>query len=107
VGRCDLGRTARGAIAGHGGLLKLIFRADDRKLLGVHCFGDIASEVVGLGQVVLHVGASVEFVPHSGAQHADLQLRLPRRSHRRPDPADRGDGSRRRRQSAETASAGR
>ena len=60
VGRCDLGRTARGAIAGHGGLLKLIFRADDRKLLGVHCFGHIASEVVGLGQVVLHVGASVE-----------------------------------------------
>jgi NAD(P) transhydrogenase len=60
AGRCDLARTARGAIAGHGGLLKLIFRADDRKLLGVHCFGDIASEVVGLGQVVLHVGASVE-----------------------------------------------
>ena len=52
--------TARGAIAGHGGLLKLIFRADDRKLLGVHCFGDIASEVVNLGHVVLHVGASVE-----------------------------------------------
>jgi NAD(P) transhydrogenase len=60
VGRCDLASTARGAIAGHGGLLKLIFRADDRKLLGVHCFGDIASEVVGLGHVVLHVGGSVE-----------------------------------------------
>ena len=27
----------------------------------MHCFGDIASEVVGLGHVVLHVGASVEF----------------------------------------------
>ena len=49
-----------GSIAGHGGLLKLIFRADDRKLLGVHCFGDIASEVVGLGHVVLHVGGTVE-----------------------------------------------
>ena len=60
VGRCDLATTPRGAIAGHGGLLKLIFRADDRKLLGVHCFGDIASEVVGLGHVVLHVGGSVE-----------------------------------------------
>ena len=60
VGRCDLATTTRGAIAGHGGLLKLIFRADDRKLLGVHCFGDIASEVVGLGHVVLHVGGSVE-----------------------------------------------
>jgi NAD(P) transhydrogenase len=60
VGRCDLASTPRGAIAGHGGLLKLIFRADDRKLLGVHCFGDIASEVVGMGQVVLHLGGSVE-----------------------------------------------
>ena len=60
VGRCDLATTARGAIAGHGGLLKLIFRADDRKLLGVHCFGDIASEVVGLGHVVLQLGGRVE-----------------------------------------------
>src|SRR4029450_8059180 len=55
-GGCDLATTARGAIAGHGGLLKLIFRTDNRKLLGVHCFGDIASEVVGLGHLVLHVG---------------------------------------------------
>ena len=60
VGRCDLAQTPRGAIAGHGGLLKLIFRADDRKLLGIHCFGDIASELVGLGHVVLHVGGAVE-----------------------------------------------
>jgi NAD(P) transhydrogenase len=60
VGRCDLARTARGAIAGHGGRLKLLFRADDRKLLGVHCLGDIASEVVGLGHVVLHVGGTIE-----------------------------------------------
>jgi NAD(P) transhydrogenase len=60
VGRCDLGITPRGAIAGHGGLLKLIFRADDRKLLGVHCFGDIASEVVNLGHVMLHANTGVE-----------------------------------------------
>ena len=56
----NLATTLRGVIAGHDGLLKLIFRADDRKLLGVHCLGDIASEVVGLGHVVLHVGGSVE-----------------------------------------------
>jgi NAD(P) transhydrogenase len=60
VGRCDLATTPRGAIAGRGGLLKLIFRADDRRLLGVHCFGDIASEVVSLGHLVMHVGGSVE-----------------------------------------------
>ena len=60
VGRCDLGTTARGAIAGHGGLLKLVFRVDNRKLLGVHCFGDIASEVVGIGHAVLQTGGRVE-----------------------------------------------
>jgi NAD(P) transhydrogenase len=60
VGRCDLALTARGAIAGHGGLLKLIIRADDRALLGVHCFGDLASEVVNLGHVVVREGGSVE-----------------------------------------------
>jgi NAD(P) transhydrogenase len=60
VGRCDLATTARGAIAGHGGRLKLIFRADDRKVLGVHCIGDIASEMVGLGHLAVHVGSPVE-----------------------------------------------
>jgi NAD(P) transhydrogenase len=60
VGRCDLAVTARGAIAGYGGLLKLIIRADDRSLLGVHCFGDIASEVVNLGRVVVQGGGRVE-----------------------------------------------
>jgi NAD(P) transhydrogenase len=60
VGRCDLALTARGAIAGHGGLLKLIIRADDRTLLGVHCFGDAASEVVNLGHVVVQGRGRVE-----------------------------------------------
>lgn len=60
VGRCNLALTARGAIAGHGGRLKLIFRADNRKLLGVHSIGDIASELVGLGHLALHVGSTVE-----------------------------------------------
>jgi hypothetical protein len=39
LGHCDLAMTPRGAIAGHGGQLKLIFRAANRKLLGVHCRG--------------------------------------------------------------------
>jgi NAD(P) transhydrogenase len=60
VGRCDLATTARGAIAGRGGVLKLVFRADDRVLLGVHCLGDLASEVVGLGHVALRAGWPVE-----------------------------------------------
>ena len=60
VGRCDLAMMPRGAIAGHGGRLKLIFGAADRKLLGVHCIGDIASELIGMGHMVLHVGGVVD-----------------------------------------------
>lgn len=60
AGRADLATTARGVIAGRGGLLKLIVRADDRKLLGVHCLGDIASELVGIGHAVLHMGGPVD-----------------------------------------------
>jgi NAD(P) transhydrogenase len=53
VGRSDLSVTPRGAIAGHGGLLKLIFRRDDRRLLGAHIIGDVASELIGMGQAVI------------------------------------------------------
>jgi NAD(P) transhydrogenase len=60
VGRCDLSQTARGAIAGRGGRLKLIVAADDRRLLGVHCVGDIASELVAMGHAVLHAGGSID-----------------------------------------------
>jgi len=59
VGRSDLSLTPRGAIAGHGGMLKLIFDRKDRRLLGVHCFGDIASELVGVGQMVMHFNGTI------------------------------------------------
>ena len=60
VGRSDLAVTPRGAISGHGGLLKLIFRRDDRRLLGVHVIGDIASELVGMGQAVISSGEAID-----------------------------------------------
>jgi NAD(P) transhydrogenase len=62
VGRADLARTPRGAIAGRGGLLKLIFERQKRTLLGVHCIGDIASEIVGIGQMVLRCGGTLNTI---------------------------------------------
>ncbi|MBS0577795.1 MAG: FAD-dependent oxidoreductase [Proteobacteria bacterium] len=59
VGRADLAVTPRGAIAGRGGLLKLIFLKADRKVLGVHCVGDIASEIVGIGQMLIRCGGTL------------------------------------------------
>jgi NAD(P) transhydrogenase len=62
VGRADLGCTPRGAIAGRGGLLKLIFQRESRTLLGVHCIGDIASEIVGIGQMVIRCGGTLHTI---------------------------------------------
>lgn len=62
VGRADLARSPRGAIAGRGGRLKLIFLKGDRKLVGVHCIGDIASEIVGIGQMAIRSGGTVNTI---------------------------------------------
>jgi NAD(P) transhydrogenase len=62
VGRADLACTPRGAIAGRGGLLKLIFLKTDRRLLGVHCIGDIASEIIGIGQMVIRCGGTMNTI---------------------------------------------
>ena len=60
TGRCELGTTPRGVIAGQEGLLKLVIHARTGALLGVHVIGDIASEIVGIGQAMLHSEATVE-----------------------------------------------
>jgi len=62
VGRADLSLTPRGAIASRGGLLKLIFLKSDRKLVGVHCIGDIASEIVGIGQMAIRCGGTMNTI---------------------------------------------
>ena len=56
VGRSDFSLIPRGAIAGHGGILKLIFNKKDRRVLGV----DIASELVGIGQMVIHFNGTID-----------------------------------------------
>ena len=62
VGRAELGLTPRGAIAGRDGLLKLIFLKTDRKVIGVHCIGDIASEIVGIGQMLIRCGGTLNTI---------------------------------------------
>jgi NAD(P) transhydrogenase len=62
IGRCELGSTPRGVIAGEDGLLKLVFRRADGALVGVHVIGPLASELVGPGQAMIHGGATIEDV---------------------------------------------
>ncbi len=62
VGRCELATTPRGVIAGQEGLLKLIFHSGTGVLLGVHAICEIASEIAGTGQAMIHNEATVEDV---------------------------------------------
>jgi NAD(P) transhydrogenase len=61
VGRGWFAQNARARIAGTtDGLVKLVFRRGDRKLLGVHVMGDIASELVHIGQGVMHADGTID-----------------------------------------------
>jgi NAD(P) transhydrogenase len=53
---------ARGQILGDdSGLLKLLFERDTRCLLGVHCVGTQATELVHVGQAVLALGGGLDY----------------------------------------------
>jgi NAD(P) transhydrogenase len=54
VGRADFKNLARAQIAGRNvGMLKLLFHRETLALLGIHCFGEQASEIVHIGQAIM------------------------------------------------------
>ncbi|HBY62585.1 MAG TPA: Si-specific NAD(P)(+) transhydrogenase [Solibacterales bacterium] len=62
VGKARYREIARGQIIGDTtGLLKLIFHAESRKLLGVHIIGEGASELVHIGQAVLSYEGKIDY----------------------------------------------
>ncbi|HTZ47149.1 MAG TPA: Si-specific NAD(P)(+) transhydrogenase [Verrucomicrobiae bacterium] len=61
VGRALYENNARGHISGDtAGMLKLIFRRDDRKLLGVSILGESATELIHIGMMVLDKGLIID-----------------------------------------------
>ncbi len=61
VGKTSYGNNARGQMMGEKeGFLKLLFREDDMKLLGVHIIGAQASEVIHTGLTALQTNANVD-----------------------------------------------
>jgi NAD(P) transhydrogenase len=62
VGRAWFRDNARGQIVGDvEGVCKLVFRADDRRLLGVHIMGEKATELVHVGQACMHFGGTIDY----------------------------------------------
>jgi len=61
TGRSSFGANAKARISGFAeGLIKLVFRVSDKRLLGVHIVGELASELVHIGQFVMHEGGTIE-----------------------------------------------
>jgi NAD(P) transhydrogenase len=61
VGRTSFGTNAKARISGFPeGLVKLVFRVPDKVLLGVHIVGEVASELVHIGQFVMHEGGTID-----------------------------------------------
>ena len=57
---------ARSQIIGDAdGLLKLLVAADDRRILGVHAFGSGATELIHIGQAVMGLGGTVDYLVES------------------------------------------
>lgn len=54
VGQAMFNSIARAQIAGHTvGMLKLLFHRETLEILGIHCFGERASEIIHIGQAVM------------------------------------------------------
>jgi NAD(P) transhydrogenase len=61
VGRASFADNARGQILGdHEGMVKLVFERSTRRLIGCHCIGERASELVHIGQAIVALGGTAE-----------------------------------------------
>ncbi|HCK92766.1 MAG TPA: NAD(P)(+) transhydrogenase, partial [Gammaproteobacteria bacterium] len=54
VGQAFFKTLARAQITGEtAGMLKILFHRETLEILGIHCFGDQASEIVHIGQAIM------------------------------------------------------
>ena len=66
VGRGWFAGNSRATISGFTeGLVKLVFRREDKILLGVHILGEGASELIHTGQAVIHAGGTIDRFIHT------------------------------------------
>jgi NAD(P) transhydrogenase len=73
VGRAYYENNARGQIIGDlSGLLKLVFSPGDKKLLGVHLIGELASELVHIGAQVIAAQGTIDAFIHAVYNYPSL-----------------------------------
>lgn len=63
VGMARFHETARGQILRlEEGVLKILCALDDRRILGVHIFGESATELIHIGQAVISLGGKLDYL---------------------------------------------
>lgn len=73
TGRSYYENNARGQIIGDlSGMLKLVFSPEDKKLLGVHLIGEMASELVHLGAQVIAANGTIDAFIHAVYNYPSL-----------------------------------
>jgi NAD(P) transhydrogenase len=69
VANAQFKHIARAQITGHTvGMLKMLFHRETLEILGIHCFGEQASEIVHIGQAIMAQGGkanSLEYFAHT------------------------------------------
>lgn len=54
IGRAGFEKIARAQISGHAvGMLKILFHRETLEVLGIHCFGEQAAEIIHIGQAIM------------------------------------------------------
>lgn len=62
VGQAFFKHLARAQIVGErSGVLKILFHRESLQILGIHCYGNHASEIIHIGQAVMKCGHSLEY----------------------------------------------
>jgi NAD(P) transhydrogenase len=66
IGKANYREIARGQIIGdRTGMLKLIFDPETRKILGVHILGEGATELIHIGQAVMALNGTIDYLAHA------------------------------------------
>ena len=65
VGRSSFKHLARAQIAGKDiGSLKILFHRETKEILGIHCFGERASEIIHIGQAIMEQKGSANTIEY-------------------------------------------
>lgn len=73
IGICRFEELAKSQISGgHVGLLKLLFHRETRELLGTHCIGEAATEIIHIGQTVMAFGGKLDYFCNAVFNHPTI-----------------------------------